>query len=296
MSTFKSLASRALVPVGVTVTGFVIVCSILLYTFAKQDLTRDAIQREIQLADIIVKATRYSMLKDDRESLRQTIQDIGGQQGVEHVRIFNKKGVIMFSAHEDEVLQLVDMSMPGCIECHSGPVAAVHLGPMDQARNFTNPQGKPILAITTPVYNEPQCFTGDCHFHSENDKILGTLDIGMSQAPLVKSLDTLRLRLAIFCLMVLVLTVGGVTALLRRSVLLPVRQLVYFADQLDRGETEDLRTPHGTEEVERLAAGLKRLAEERRQSHETLHSLQKKLDDLSLEIAQRKSAPNDKKL
>ncbi|KIH76225.1 HAMP domain-containing protein [Geoalkalibacter ferrihydriticus] len=289
MSTLKTIVSRALVPVGLTVTGFVIVCSILLYSFVKQDLIQDTIQREIQLADIIVKATRYSMLKDDRESLRQTINDIGGQKGVEHVRIFNKRGVIMFSAHEEEVLQMLDKEVAGCIECHAGEVPAVHLGPMDQAREFKNEQGKPVIAITAAVYNEPSCYTGACHVHSPDEQILGTLDIGMSQAPLLQSLATLRIRLIIFCLMVMVLTVGGVIALLRRNVLLPVRQLVYFADRISDGDLK-AQEPEGTEEVASLAANFKRLAQDRHQCDVKLEELQKRIDDLTREIKARENA------
>ncbi|WP_305043090.1 hypothetical protein [Geoalkalibacter sp.] len=282
----KNLAAKAIVPVGLTVTGFVIVCSILLYSYVKQDLVADSIQREVLLGDIIVKATRFSMLTDQRESLRQTINDIGEQKGVEHVRIFNKKGVIMFSSNDEEVNQLVDMSAPGCIECHSGPVTAVHLGPMDQARNFVNAQGEPVLAITTPIYNEPNCSNGGCHFHAPDEKILGTLDIGMSQAPLLKSLATLRVRLVIFCLMVLVLTVGGVIALLQRNVLLPVRQLVYFADQVSRGNLE-INEPEGTEELVSLAGNFKRLARRNLEADDSLRDLQDKLDTLTRQIRER---------
>ncbi|WP_429884355.1 HAMP domain-containing protein [Geoalkalibacter halelectricus] len=295
MSTLKSIVSKALVPVGLTVTGFVIVCSILLYSFVKQDLIQDTIQREIQLADIIVKATRYSMLKDDRESLRQIINDIGEQRGVEHVRIFNKRGVIMFSAHEEEVHQVLDKEVAGCIECHAGDVPAVHLGPMDQARYFDNELGVPVIAITAAVYNEPSCYTGACHIHSADEQILGTLDIGMSQAPFLQSLATLRIRLIIFCLMVMVLTVGGVTALLRRNVLLPVRQLVYFADRVSEGDLR-VQEPRGTEEVASLAANFRRLAEERLQGDAKREELQKKIDDLSRAIKEREQGNSSNRL
>ncbi len=286
MSILKNIAAKALVPVGLTVTGFVIVCSILLYSFVRQDMENDTIRREIQLADIIVKSTRYTMLKDDRESLRHTIQNIGEQEGVEHVRIFNKKGLIMFSAHPDEVNQIVDKETAGCIECHEGSEPATHLGEMDKARHFENSQGKEVLAITAPIYNEPSCFTGSCHVHTPEDKILGTLDIGLSREPLNESLNTLRNRLIVFCLMVMVLTVGGVSALLRRNVLMPVKQLVVFADQLSKGRF-DISAPEGTEELENLAKTFRHMARERHENHQDLDRLQKQLEALSAEIRER---------
>lgn len=288
MSILKNIAAKALVPVGLTVTGFVIVCSILLYSFVKQDMENDTIRREIQLADIIVKSTRYTMLKDDRESLRHTIQNIGEQEGVEHVRIFNKKGLIMFSAHPEEVNQIVDKESAGCIECHDGSEPATHLGEMEKARHFENNQGKEVLAITAPIYNEPSCFTGSCHVHTPEDKLLGTLDIGLSQEPLNASLNTLRNRLIVFCLMVMVLTVGGVSALLRRNVLMPVKQLVVFAEQLSEGKF-DISAPEGTEELENLAKTFRHMARDRHESHQDLDRLQKQLEALSAEIRERES-------
>ncbi len=288
MSIFRNIASKALIPVGLTVTGFVIVCSIMLYSFVKQDMMNDSIRREVQLADIIVKATRYTMLESDRESLRQTIRDIGEQESVEHVRIFNKKGLIMFSSYPPEVDRLVDKEAAGCVECHTGSQPATHLGPMDQARTFRNDEGHEVLAITAPIYNEPGCSSGGCHFHSPEQQILGTLDIGLTQEPLQASLATLRNRLAVFCLMVLILTVGGVSALLRRNVLLPVKQLVVFADRLSDGHL-DVRAPGGAEELESLAATFRRLARERNDSDRDLHRLQERIEALSREIREREN-------
>ncbi|WP_432823308.1 HAMP domain-containing protein [Trichloromonas sp.] len=255
----KSIAAKAVVPVALAVTGFVVVCCILLYSFIKNDLLSSSIQREVNLAGIIVKATRHAMLHADRESLRNIIDNIGEQNGVEHVRIFNETGLIMFSAAPEEVSQLVDKKAAGCIACHSTESPSTNLGPMEQARRFTNPKGSHVLAITAPIYNEPGCSTGSCHFHPPTMKVLGTLDIGLSAEPLRATLTTLGWRMVVFCLMVLVLTVGGVCALLRRNILLPITNLVAYANAATRGNTEQ-PPPGGIEEIALLGKSLQGLA------------------------------------
>ena len=255
----KNLAEKAIIPVALTVTGFVVVCCLLLYTFIQGDLMSDSIRHETAMADTLIKATRYTMLKEDRETLGQMVSDIGSQEGVEHVRIFNKKGLIMFSSDPGEIHRMVDKSAAGCVECHAGPTPIARLGPMDRVRQFANDRGRDVLAITAPIYNEPSCYTSGCHFHSPEDAVLGTLDIGVSQEPLKASLATLRNRMIVFCLMVLVLTIGGVGALLKRHVLTPVRQLVFYGDALSRGDLKAV-PPRGAEEVEILAATLKEMA------------------------------------
>jgi len=255
----KSIAAKAVVPVALAVTGFVVVCCILLYSFIKNDLLNSAIQREVNLAGIIVKSTRHAMHHADRESLRNIIENIGEQTGVEHVRIFNETGLIMFSAVPEEVNQLVDKRDAGCIVCHGTEIPTTKLGPMEQARQFTNQKGHNVLAITAPIYNEPGCSTGACHFHSPTLKVLGTLDIGLSAEPLHDSLMTLGWRMVVFCIMVLILTVGGVCALLRRNVLLPITNLVAYANAATRGNT-DQPPPGGIEEIELIGKSLQSMA------------------------------------
>ncbi len=47
---FKSLTARAIIPVTVSVTGFVIVCCILLYSLMKTDMINDVMGYETNQA------------------------------------------------------------------------------------------------------------------------------------------------------------------------------------------------------------------------------------------------------
>jgi hypothetical protein len=251
----KSLTARAIIPVTVSVTGFVIVCCILLYAIMKTDMTNDVIRYETNQASTIVKSTRYAMLHDDRESLGNIIDSIGTQESVEHVRIFNKRGLIMFSSDHQEMGRLLDKNAAGCVECHSSPVPSATLGDMKQARRFVNEKGKDVIAITAPIYNEPSCTQAACHIHTADQKILGTLDIGLSAAPLVNNLAVMRSRMIIFSIMVLLVTVGGVAALLRRYVFVPLKSLIDFTEKAIQGIDQEL--PQGVEEIEKLSGNIR---------------------------------------
>jgi len=251
---FKTLAGRALVPVGLAVTGFVVVCCLLLYSAIRSGVNDYAVSEATNLADTILKSAHYAMLKSDRETLATIIRNIGEQKGVEHVRIFNKKGIVNFSAKADEINRQLDKKAEGCIACHGGPVPITTLGTMQQARRFKNSASKEVLAITAPIYNEPECVNAACHVHLPNQKVLGTLDIGLAQDSLARSLAIIRAQMIIFTLMTLVLTIGGVTAMLRRSVFLPMQRLRDFVERLDKGE-EPLpeNPPHLPLDLEKIA-------------------------------------------
>jgi len=226
----SSINSRAIVPVACAVTGFVIACCVLLFTFVKADLIRGEVQHAADLADTVIKSTRYAMLHDDRKTLSNIISSIGDQNQVEHVRIFNKKGLIMFSREQGELDDFIDKSAAGCNECHAEAKPKSSLGTMAQARQFNNKEGKDVLAITAPIYNEPECFNAACHFHTSEQSLLGTLDIGVSQDPLKETLGQLQNRMIVFSGMILILTVGAVCALLYRQVFLPIKQLADFTE------------------------------------------------------------------
>jgi len=276
---FNRFAAKAIVPVALSLTGFVIICSLFLYSSIKKDLLRDAVRQETSLADTVVSSTRYTMMTEDREQLYHIIDSIGSQKGVEHLRIFNKEGVIMFSSDPEELNQVVDKTMAGCIECHSGPKPSVRLGSMQLARRFVNARNRNVLAITAPIYNDADCAAGDCHFHPARQKVLGTLDIGLSTASLDRSLLALRWKMVIFCLMVLVLSVGGISALLRRNLLIPIDQLMNYAKKLSQGDLDE-NFPKGVSEVETLGQIYLKMAQEKQLAETELIKL-KKADNIS---------------
>jgi len=267
----QRICVRAILPVAATLTGFVVVCCLLLYTVIKGDLNRYAVRHSSDLAATVVKATRYAMLKGDRDSLMNTIGSIGEQQEVEHVRIFNKQGLIMFSGSGDEVGTLVDKVDAGCIGCHAGAQPATRLGPMEQARQFTNGDGHAVLAITAPIYNEAACSSA-CHAHDQGQKILGTLDIGLSLAPLRSTLELLRNRMVVFCLLILVLAVGATVGLLHRNVLLPLCRLSVYSDRVIDGAAAPASL-EAVEEVQRIARNFFHLADQRDKMRRELETL-----------------------
>lgn len=227
----RSIISLAIVPVTIAVTGFVVVGCLILYSLMRADMTAEDAKQATYLGKTVVTAARDAMLRDDRNAIGAIIGNIGNQEGVAHVRIFNARGLVMFSSNAAEIHRPVNHATSGCSGCHAsnGAQRAVPHGAMRQARMFTNADGEPVIAITVPIPNEKGCAASSCHVHPPEHAILGTLDIGLSAAPLLASLAGLKARMILFCLMVLVLTAGGAAAMLRRSVFVPLRHLAAYA-------------------------------------------------------------------
>lgn len=225
---FKTVAAKMLVLVAFVTAGFVTVCCLVLYSSMKSDRIEESVHQANDISSLVLKATRYSMLKEDRETLHNIVRSVGEESRVKHVRIFNKKGVVVFSGEDAEEGRKVDERAEGCAVCHAGQTPAKSLGPMEQARRFVDEKGNPVMAITAAIYNEPGCSDGGCHRHPPQQAVLGTLDIGLSEAPLVRNLGVMSQRLAVFSGMLVLLVVGGVAALLQMNVVMPLKRVVAY--------------------------------------------------------------------
>ncbi len=221
---FRILVAKTLALVAFATMGFVAVCCLVLYSSMKNDRIEESIFQANDIASVVLKATKYSMLKEDRETLRNIVRSVNEESLVTHVRIFNKKGVVVFAGTGEEEGKKVDEKAEGCSVCHAGDSPMKTLGPMEQARRFVDEHGEPVMAITAAIYNAPECSTAECHKHAAETPILGTLDIGLSEAPLRKNLGVMSRRLTVFSAMLLILVVGGVAALLEKTVIGPLRR------------------------------------------------------------------------
>jgi len=231
---FDKIAGRALVPVGIVVSGFLMVCFVLLYSAIKQIVIHDSVQHADNLAGIVLKSTRYAMLKSDRELNNAIIHNISEQTGVQHVRIFNGQGRVAFSSKPEEVNRQVDKKAEGCMVCHEKVTPGTSMALMQKARSYRNAQGRDVMAITTPIYNDAECASADCHVHPASQKVLGTLDIGLSQEVTHHSLASIRVQMLFFAVLTLLLATAGVITLLKIIVLVPLQKLQTYTERSEQ--------------------------------------------------------------
>lgn len=78
---FSTLAGKALIPVGVAVTGFMMVCCLMLYSVIRSDLYEAETVNATSLAGTILKSARYAMHKSERETLAAIIRNVGSRKG-----------------------------------------------------------------------------------------------------------------------------------------------------------------------------------------------------------------------
>lgn len=229
------------------------------YAFAHLTATNRVWERRVhegaqQLSDVILSSTRDGMLENRKDSVHRSIASIASSRAVENVRIYDKQGVIIFSATDGELGTRVDLNAEACVGCHTGPTPLESVPVGERARTFARAGGGRVLGLITPIYNAPDCSTAACHAHPEVQSVLGVLDVTMSLAEADAELASLR-RDAWIAAIVLAGLAGLFSAIfVLRVVRRPMRALIRGTSRVAAGDLDtEIRVPPGSE-METLAS------------------------------------------
>ncbi|MEW5912190.1 MAG: PAS domain S-box protein [Thermodesulfobacteriota bacterium] len=191
MNSAKLIGKKLTQRLSFKLTAGVGVCLIVLTGVAAYFGIRSQEERSIQkmlqtgtwFSDTVKRATRYGMLKDQRESVHHIIEAIGRQSGVQAIRVLNKKGRIMFSSRAGEIGRLVDMESEACYACHFKDRPLERLPLTKRSRIFTITEGGAshrVLGVINPIHTEKVCYSDPCHVHPPGQTVLGVLDVALS--------------------------------------------------------------------------------------------------------------------
>jgi histidine kinase len=223
---------------------------------------QNSIARTLQsgnwFSDTVKRATRYAMLKDQRESVHATIEAMGQQEGVEVIRVFNKKGRVMFSTRRSEIGDLVDMHAEACYACHSQDQPPARLPLTQRSRIYSSrPQANTlthrVLGVINPIHTEPACYTDPCHVHPPDQTVLGVLDVSLSLNKVDQEVAATTRQFTVVTT-VLVLVISGILiAFTLHFVNRPLTALLDATRQIASGDYEHVVTAQTDDEIGALA-------------------------------------------
>ncbi len=148
--------------------------------YQKKKLMGNIVTGTDRLTNTIRLGTHYAMMLNSRDDINQIINNIGRQEEIETIRIYNKEGQIKFSNRLSEVETTTNIKDEACYICHRTEPPLSELGLAERTRIFNSPQGYRLLGIISPICNDPGCSTDACHVHPQGKKILGALDLVVS--------------------------------------------------------------------------------------------------------------------
>jgi two-component system NtrC family sensor kinase len=250
----------------VIVLAEIVILGLLTYATIRvqeSNLMENVLLSATRVSDLIARSTRYSMLQNRREDVHGIIASVGGLQGIEGIRIYNKQGEIVFGTAPGELRTKVDLNAEACIICHTSS-GLEHPHPTTEAltRIFTAPGGERVLGLITPIRNEQLCSDADCHAHPENKTILGVLDVKMSLASIDRRISDHRTTLlwlsAVAALLIGTLSGGFIWLVVRR----PVRRLMAGMELVSMGNLDHKLAVDALDELGQLATSFNAMIEE----------------------------------
>ena len=206
----------------------------------RNQLIHEVIQSSSRVSETIKRSMRYDMLKYQPDRLHRAIDTIGAQEGIEKVRIFNYLGEIIYSSDRTEMGTMVDKSAEQCYACHAKEKPFERLTTSARSRIFETAVGHRVLGMINPIYNEPDCYSADCHVHPQEQKVLGVMDIDVSLAEVDEVIISNKKKMILFAVVAILgisLTIG---LFVQRFVSRPVKHLLKGTERVSAG---DLSTP-----------------------------------------------------
>ncbi|MHC1702043.1 MAG: PAS domain S-box protein [Humidesulfovibrio sp.] len=229
-----SLISKLIVAAGASLVVCVSALSYLAINHQEDVLMTYVVAEADRLGNTIKLGTHYAMMLNAREDLNQIISNVGKQEDIEAIRIYNKEGQIKFSNIPKEVDSVTNIKSQACYVCHRSdpPVADVSLE--ERTRIIKGPGGQRSLGIISPIHNEPGC-SENCHFHPKDKKILGAIDVVLSLKATDREISSSKTRIIGFTVIGL-LTLGlSIFLFMMRFVIRPIRKLIRGAKRIAEG-------------------------------------------------------------
>ncbi len=221
--------------------GLVALGTVGAFFFAEISVQRHLLSQVVAESDLlshtIRNALHRAMLQDRRGDAYLIMHDVGRQTGIAMVRMMDQDGRITFSTEHDEVGRLVDRRAEACSACHADDQPLHRLELQDRSRVF-RADGRRVLGIVTPIYNEGACATAACHAHPATRKVLGVIDVGVSLERLDSETAGFRLRTLLAAALAAATLGFSVWLFTQRHVIRPVAALVQATRRVARDQLE----------------------------------------------------------
>jgi two-component system NtrC family sensor kinase len=267
--------------IGMLLAAMVITFSLLGYLtirLHRQHLEAATLLSAERMSDVIKRSTTYYMLRNDREGVYHSIATMANQPGVERVRIFDKAGKISYSTAPSEIGTTVNEAAEACYGCHSQQQPLTKLNRPDRFRVYRSDSSR-VLAIITPIENQPDCSNAACHAHPANQQILGVLDTHLSLARADQQLAQGTWQMLAYDLWAMLAIAFLTWIFIRRFVDRPLKQLQAGTEQLSSGELGYQIDLQSKDQIGDLATSFNLMSLQLRAANEQMVSWAKTLED-----------------
>jgi two-component system, NtrC family, sensor kinase len=267
---FEKIGTRLILAVGIATIIIITVFAYFSVRSQNKVLLAEVERHANQCSETIKRSTKYSMLLNRREHIREAIKTIGDQPFFNEIRIFDKEGVNIISSNPASEGIMVDKKAEACYACHSENKPLEILDISKRTRIYRlHPDSSRILGIINAIYNERSCYEADCHAHDADQKVLGVLDLTVSLRTIDKQISHAKFRIIILAVVSIIALSCILWFFVWNFIRKPVRELLLATEHVAEGNLTYTIRDLGKSELGILARSfnnmLNKLYETRRQ-------------------------------
>jgi two-component system NtrC family sensor kinase len=148
----------------------------------------------------------------------------------------------------------------------------------ERSRIFESRDGHRVLGVISAIYNEPDCYTPECHAHPPEQKVLGVLDIGMSLADVDREISGAQNEMVIFAIIAFLVISVTMSISISRYVTRPVRELVKGTRKVAEGNLDYTISVKGEDEIAQLASSFSQMTSDLKKADSELMQWGKTLE------------------
>ncbi|MGZ8209787.1 MAG: sensor histidine kinase [Burkholderiales bacterium] len=213
-----------------------------------------------KLSDAIKNSTLTGMLENKKEEVHAIIDTISHEPSIKEIRILNKDGVVIFSSRKDLVGKMVDKRAESCYACHTENAPLQRLSVDERMRIYRiTPDSPRILGVINPIYNMRSCYSAACHAHTQDQTVLGVLDIKMDLKDVDQQIEDSKFRLILLAGIATFALSLFIAYFVARWVGKPVRELVKATNQVSSGNFDYIIANLGKDELGILAKSFNKM-------------------------------------
>ena len=103
---------------GLALALVLFVFTLLMIGNQREEILQRSVSHANQMAQVVVKSTRFAMLQNQPSHIDQIIRDVAEQKDIDRVRVISKDGAIIHSSIPEEVGRVIDLQAESCEKCH----------------------------------------------------------------------------------------------------------------------------------------------------------------------------------
>ena len=195
------------------------------------------------IGSLVEGALYHSMIENDKRTLQNTLDIINTMPNIEDVNMYDSEDNLAYTSFMNGYGEKGHIN-PHCKNCHDDfssmfprTEKAFRIIDVDsQCEMLENQSSQRHLLIRSPILNEKSCYTASCHFHSEEEEVLGSLIIKMPLQELDAAIYNSSMDFYVFALLTTVLLVMVLIIFTRREIKNPLNALIRVSKSVSSGD------------------------------------------------------------